>query len=97
MNHAASKELSISALTCHKCGAPMYPDMKKGGFSCLYCDTFRPFAVTDEDFAPAVKFRHQPVILASNEIYQYIMRRPANCLSNFLARRTYLSTTTECL
>ena len=61
MNHAASKELSISALVCHKCGAPMCPDMKKGGFSCLYCDTFRPFAVTDEDFAPAVKFRHQPV------------------------------------
>ena len=61
MNHATSKELSISALACHKCGAPMYPDMKKGGFCCLYCDTFRPFAVTDEDFAPAVKFRHQPV------------------------------------
>lgn len=51
----------ISALACKKCGAPMYPDMKECGFICLYCSSFRPFAVTDEDFAPAVKFRHQPV------------------------------------
>ncbi|WP_029544973.1 hypothetical protein [Selenomonas sp. AB3002] len=61
MEISKSQEPKISALACPKCGAPMYPDMKKGGFSCLYCDTFRPFAITDEDFAPAVKFRHQPV------------------------------------
>lgn len=55
------QEAAISALACKKCGAPMYPDMKQGGFICLYCNSFRPFAITDEDFAPAVKFRHQPV------------------------------------
>ncbi len=55
------KDVVISVLACSKCGAPMYPDMKQGGFTCLYCDSFRSFAVTDEDFSPAVKFRHQPI------------------------------------
>lgn len=54
------KEAIISVLACKRCGAPMYPDAKQGGFTCLYCDSFRPFAITDENFAPAVKFRHQP-------------------------------------
>ena len=56
-----NKQVLISALACGTCGAPMYPDMKAGGFRCLYCDNFRPFAVTFEDFAPEVKFRHKPV------------------------------------
>ncbi len=53
--------IRISVLACENCGAPMYPDMKLGGFRCLYCDNFHPFAVTFEDFAPPVKFRHKPV------------------------------------
>ena len=61
MELSKSKGPNVSALACPECGAPMYPDMEKGVFSCLYCDTFRPFAITDEDFAPAIKFRHQPV------------------------------------
>ena len=56
-----NKQVWISALACGTCGAPMYPDMKAGGFRCLYCDNVRPFAVTFEDFAPEVKFRHKPV------------------------------------
>lgn len=57
----SGNDVRISALACNICGAPMYPDMKEGGFRCLYCDHIRPFAVTREDFAPAVIFRHKPV------------------------------------
>ncbi len=51
----------VSVLACDKCGAPMYPDMKRGGFCCLYCGNFRSFAATEEDFLPPVRFRHKPV------------------------------------
>ncbi len=54
-------KITISALACKDCGAPMYPDMPKGGMSCAYCGHFVPFAPTDEDFTPRITFRHQPL------------------------------------
>ena len=54
-------KIAISALACVKCGAPMYPDMKRNGMSCLYCGNFHPFMVTDADFTPGIRFRHKPV------------------------------------
>ena len=30
-------KVKISVLACKNCGEPMYPDMKSGGFRCLYC------------------------------------------------------------
>lgn len=57
----SNNDVQISALACNICGAPMYPDMKEGGFRCLYCDHIRPFALTIEDLVPEVKFRHKPV------------------------------------
>ncbi|MBP5199486.1 MAG: hypothetical protein J6Z82_02405 [Schwartzia sp.] len=53
--------VAVSALACKDCGAPMYPDMQKGGMSCAYCGHFVPFAPTDADFTPGVGFRHQPL------------------------------------
>ena len=54
-------KILISVLACKDCGAPMYPDMPKGGMSCAYCGHFVPFAPTDEDFTPRITFRHQPL------------------------------------
>ena len=54
-------KIKISALACSKCGAPMYPDMKQNGMSCLYCGNFHLFAETDADFTKGIRFRHQPV------------------------------------
>ena len=53
--------IAVSALACKDCGAPMYPDMTKGGMSCAYCGHFVRFAPTDEDFTPQMTFRHQPL------------------------------------
>ena len=58
---AGQGTVMVTVLACEKCGAPMYPGMKQGGFCCLYCGNFRPLAVTDEDFLPPVRFRHKPV------------------------------------
>lgn len=55
--------ISVSALACKHCGAPMYPDMQKGGMSCAYCGHFIRFAPTDEDFTPRMTFRHQPLAI----------------------------------
>ena len=54
-------KIAVSALACKDCGAPMYPDMTKGGMSCSYCGHFVPFAPTDEDFVPPMTFRHKPL------------------------------------
>ena len=54
-------KIAVSVLACMKCGAPMYPDMQKGGMSCAYCGHLVPFAQTDKDFTPRMTFRHQPV------------------------------------
>lgn len=55
--------ITINALACVKCGAPMYPDMKRNGMSCLYCGNFHSFTTTGADFTPDIKFRHKPVEL----------------------------------
>ncbi len=52
---------AVSVLACVDCGAPMYPDMTKGGMSCAYCGHFVRFAPTDEDFTPRITYRHQPL------------------------------------
>lgn len=54
-------KITISALACEKCGAPMYPDMQKGAMSCAYCGYMLPFAKTEADFHPRITFRHQPL------------------------------------
>ena len=54
-------KIAVSVLACMKCGAPMYPDMQKGGMSCAYCGHLVPFAQTDKDFTPRMTFRHQPL------------------------------------
>ena len=54
-------KIAVSVLACMKCGAPMYPDMQKGGMSCAYCGHLVPFAQTGEDFTPRMTYRHQPV------------------------------------
>ena len=58
---AGPGKVAVSALACKDCGAPMYPDMAKGGMSCAYCGHFVRFAPTDEDFTPSMTFRHQPL------------------------------------
>ena len=54
-------KITVSVLACMKCGAPMYPDMTKGGMSCAYCGHLVPFAHTGEDFEPRMTYRHQPI------------------------------------
>ena len=54
-------KITVSVLACMKCGAPMYPDMQKGGMSCAYCGHLVPFAHTGEDFEPRMTYRHQPI------------------------------------
>lgn len=54
-------KITVSALACMKCGAPMYPDMQKGGMSCAYCGHLVPFAHTDADFVPHMTYRHKPL------------------------------------
>ena len=58
---AGPGKVAVSALACKDCGAPMYPDMAKGGMSCAYCGHFVRFAPTDEDFTLSMTFRHQPL------------------------------------
>ncbi|WP_027406613.1 hypothetical protein [Anaerovibrio sp. RM50] len=61
MTDTREGKVSVGVLACNKCGAPMYPDMEKGGFHCAYCGEFFSFALTDADFTPGMTFRHQPL------------------------------------
>ena len=57
---AGPGKVAVSALACKDCGAPMYPDMAKGGMSCAYCGHFVRFAPTDEDFKKVLEELHLP-------------------------------------
>lgn len=56
-----NEKVTVGVLACDKCGAPMYPNMEKGGMHCAYCGEFISFALTDADFTPGMTFRHQPL------------------------------------